>query len=117
MGLDMYACFHKQNDDETTEIAYWRKHNALHNWMQQHSGIDADKFNCIRFYLTKELLEELKEDILNCNLECTSGFFFGNTEYMQEYKEIYQGGDLNFVNEALELIKDKDNLIYYTSWW
>ena len=32
MGLDMYA--YEVSGDTKTEIMYWRKHNALHGWME-----------------------------------------------------------------------------------
>ena len=38
MGLDMYAYSVAQGgaqDGEKIEIAYWRKHNRLHGWMEE----------------------------------------------------------------------------------
>ena len=38
MGLDMYAYSVSQGgaqDGEEIELAYWRKHNRLHGWMEE----------------------------------------------------------------------------------
>ena len=40
MGLDMYSYWRSRNakpleDAERNEITYWRKHYALHQWMQE----------------------------------------------------------------------------------
>lgn len=146
MGLDMYAysvdsTYKKEVDEfnsypsnerqtlidlnhrftgDLEEIASWRKHNALHNWMEdlyREKGF-TDDFNCTMMELTREDILRLKDSIDNNNLTCTSGFFFGDTNYMEngEYEEFYKDSDLSFIEEALDELDD-GRFIYYESWW
>ncbi len=103
MGLNMYInSFDKleldsegnriSQDEEGTEICYYRKVNWLHNWMQQQyakeTGItDASEFNCVHLLLTKERLLQLQEDIMQNNIAAVSGFFFGQPEIYPEQKQ------------------------------
>ena len=124
MGLDQYAYSVPAEaviDDfsfaegEKTEIAYWRKHNALHGWMKSQfvaKGGTGD-FNCQPIRLTEDMLKELRKQIEGRTLECTSGFFFGGT---YEYDDWLAERDLQFVNEALALIIS-GGAVYYDSWW
>jgi S-methylmethionine-dependent homocysteine/selenocysteine methylase len=105
MGLDCYVRVTRNAGTEvpgetTEELWYARKLSEVHHWMQQHSGIDAEEFNCERFYLTDAVLAELEQDWQAGQLQPTSGFFFGNPNSRDE------------VNEAvvLLLIKSKQAL-------
>lgn len=127
MGLDMYAfAVHPDNakgdfeivlDDETKEeIMYWRKHNALHSWMEnlyQAKGGTAESFNCIPLRLTKEDLLELIEDAKAHKLECASGFFWGGP---YDYNEEIANEDIKFAHKALAKIY-QGFTVYYDSWW
>lgn len=119
MGLDMYAYKATSLEDEDPEqIMYWRKHNALHSWMEgQYTG--SDSFNMIKVNLTKDILLKLKEDILHNNLKAKSGFFFGDTDYMDEYENSdMQKEDLQFIENALNILETENNtVVYYDSWW
>jgi len=58
MGLDMYL-----NKVKKEEVAYWRKANAIHAWFERHLAEDEDGLeNCRSYYVSKELLEQLKHD-------------------------------------------------------
>jgi hypothetical protein len=117
MGLDCYVRVSRHEGTEVPgeqieELWYARKLNEVHGWMQQHSGIPADEFNCERLYLTEELLDELAKDWQEGQLKPTSLFFFGDPN------------SRDTVNEAvvLLLIKSKQALAagdrpYYFSWW
>jgi len=56
MGLDQYL-FGKNSDGSLTEVAYWRKANAIHGWFVNNvqNGID----DCQESIVTREQLNEL----------------------------------------------------------
>ena len=126
MGLDMYAyrVAHKDvvndfefntNQDPVNDIAYWRKFNALHGWMEnlyRERGGPKQSFNCAPIRLHLEDLDRLQRDIGENNLEPTDGFFFGSQEIYPE--DIASA--IKFIFEAREAIKQGD-AIYYDSWW
>lgn len=116
MGLDAYVRIPVITDDpdapNSKELWYGRKENEIHGWMQEHSGIPAEDFNCERLPLTTELLDSLEETMKNKGLQETTGFFFG------------RGNPVDEVNQAVaELIKVSRQAIangkepYYFSWW
>lgn len=125
MGLDMYAYsvaknpdnedlwFDRENDRE--EIAYWRKFNALHGWMEDYArdvyDFDGD-FNCVPVRLDMVALEKLRDDALNKRLTPTEGFFFGPQEIDDgDYEEV-----LDFCKKAAaEIFGGRE--VYYDSWW
>ena len=62
MGLDQYAYAKTSEDsEEQEELAYWRKHNRLHGWMEdlyrdkgnavEHEAF-GNSFNCVEVELT-----------------------------------------------------------------
>lgn len=124
MGLDMYAFafngkvekevdFDRNNITDENEIAYWRKHPNLHGWMEQlyyEKGGTDDSFNGSNVVLTKGDLDSLEQDIIDGTLPNTSGFFFGQTDGSEK------NGDLEFVQNAREAIKE-GKTVYYSSWW
>ena len=73
MGLDMYlygAIYKIDGETCSTEIkleeiAYWSKHNAIHNWFVKNvqEGVDNRAMYCVTEDCLKKLLEEnLKDD-------------------------------------------------------
>ena len=134
MGLDQYgymltgnkeeklAQYLKNGEiDERIELAYWRKHNALHNWMHkkfmEKVTDETSDFNCVPLELSVEDLDQLYEDVLNCRLECSEGFFFGGTAYMNGYKgSDLQRDDLTFVIDAKRAI-EAGNTVFYSAWY
>jgi hypothetical protein len=126
MGLDMYAYRvgkeHVVNDfefnsdqDGANDIAYWRKFNALHGWMERlyrERGGPKESFNCAPLRLHLEDLDQLQRDIGENKLEPTEGFFFGSqTIYPEDVASA-----MKFIFEAREIIKQGD-AVYYDSWW
>ena len=135
MGLDMYASrkapvilvnSKKSNNKlnisventSSQEIAYWRKHNRLHGWMErlwrEKTGDEGD-FNCKELQLELIDITNLEKAILKNELPQTEGFFFGGDSY-EDYEEYYMVDDLKFVKEARQAIMEGDEVIY-NSWW
>ena len=69
-------------------------------------------FNQEKLRLTKEDLEQLRQDLINYKLPRTSGFFFGNFPPDENSNK----DDLEFVENALKLIEN-GFAVYYDSWW
>ena len=137
MGLDQYAYATPQGTDSQEELAYWRKHNRLHGYMEQ-LWIDKGKpnapadeenpmgdFNCVPVRLTLSDLEQLEAHIHNKVLPETGGFFFGNDSYewtdedgnpFPEGDYHYKETDLQFIQDAREAIEEGKE-VYYDSWW
>lgn len=63
MGLDMYLIRMKKGVqplwEENNEVAYWRKANAIHNWMVKNVQNNVD--NCEYYPISKEQIESLKK--------------------------------------------------------
>lgn len=130
MGLDMYAFSVErtnQKDGYRTEADYqpptdnqgelifkWRKHSALHQWMQDlyyEAGGQDDTFNCVNLALSKLVLLELEDDLRSQQVESSMG-----SHYFGELTEEEVANDLEFVRIALEHI-DNGKLVYYSCWW
>lgn len=124
MGLDMYAYTRDPRqpaDAEPTQLAYWRKHNALHGWMERlwvekgcpGAAERGNSFNCLPLALTAEDLDRLEAAVRANALEPTEGFFFGPANYdTREYVE----DDLNFITLARTALAEGLH-VYYDSWW
>jgi hypothetical protein len=96
-------------------IQQWRKHPNLHGFMAVHwskaTGEKEGEFNCVKFPLTVELIDELESFVSNGLLPATEGFFFGG-DADEEYKE----EDLAFCQIAREILTDGGEVLY-DSWW
>ena len=114
MGLDAYGKV-RSPEGEVKEIAYWRKHNALHGWMEKlyrKKGGDKE-FNCVPVELNEADLEMLELVVVSAMLPETGGFFFGSdSRFCEHYKEI----TLSFIKEAREYLA-KGWKVAYDSWW
>ena len=93
MGLDQYAYARPaeldrgEDGENNEELAYWRKHNRLHGWMEdlfkdRGNAVTEESFgnsfNCVEVELTESDIEQLEAHIENRALPETGGFFFGN---------------------------------------
>ena len=135
MGLDMYAFRHKGDmiqpqekrdkldgtPREPIQFADWRKHNRLQGFMQElydkKNGADADNFNCVPLYLSKEELDMLQKQIETRTLPQTEGFFFGDDSYTWEGEQNDMNAyDLKFVKDAKDWL-DKGYKVFYECWW
>ena len=100
---------------ELTEIAYWRKFNHLHGWMEnlyREKGGQEEIFNCRTVRLELEDLARLEQALKNDELKHTPGFFFGG-------EEIYPA-DIKATNEFIATARDaiQNGLtVFYDSWW
>jgi hypothetical protein len=127
MGLDMYAFKMKakeagdtqtmadwSDDIERVEIAYWRKFNHLHGWMEalyKEKG-GTDEFNCVYVRLEQADLDRLKDALGKRQLVHTPGFFFGgDTMYSEDVEKTEK-----FIEDAKQALLDGDAVFYY-SWW
>ena len=124
MGLDMYAFAVDRNDGneqfaiaedaDKSELAYWRKFNALHGWMEQKAislGLN-ETFNCVPLQLSPAIIDELEHDVAVKALVPTAGFFFGEqTIYPEDIESTKQ-----FIKDAREAFEDGKD-VYYDSWW
>ena len=136
MGLDMYLYGATYKVDGETcaseikleEVAYWSKHNAIHNWMVKNVQNNVD--NCAMYALTEEHLKQLLaacnkvirnrtvENAMNV-LPTLSGCFFGGTDLTDDYEfEYYLDGLKYTVKVIKELLKDGEyEYYYYQSSW
>ena len=110
----------------TYDVAYWRKANAIHNWITK--CVQTTDINCTKVYLTIEQLEQLVNDCKKALtaknpeeiLPTTSGFFFGSTEYDEYYYSTIKE-TITMVEPVIEFLKahsDGDEWkVYYQAWW
>ena len=106
---------------EPIQFADWRKHNRLQGFMQElydkKNGADADNFNCVPLYLSKEELDMLQKQIETRTLPQTEGFFFGDDSYTWEGEQNdMKAYDLKFVKDAKDWL-DKGYKVFYEGWW
>lgn len=100
---------------ELTEIAYWRKFNHLHGWMEnlyREKGGQEEIFNCRTVRLELEDLARLEQALKNDELKHTPGFFFGGEEIYAE--------DIKATNAFIATARDaiQNGLtVFYDSWW
>jgi hypothetical protein len=98
-----------------SDLQYWRKHNALHGWMESlyRSKGGAEEFNCVNLNLTVEDLDALESVITNKKLAVTEGFFFGADSSQDDFQ---REEDLQFINDARKALASGQKL-FYSSWW
>ena len=105
MGLDMYltkrSAAAKNEQDEM--VACWRKANHIHGWFERNTT-DGYIENC-------ELYPVCKGD-LKCLM---AGFFFGSSEYDDDY---FMDVDdtLEIIRKVYDALQDGDELFYH-AWW
>ena len=140
MGLDMwllankefvnYVSEHRKSDSsvlraEDSVLCYWRKVNSVHNWFVENVQFGEDDQDEYEVFIDD--LESLKDDIkevlddygkAKTIMPTQGGFFFGSTEYDDEYFD-----DLSETYSALEDIINclreykGYTQISYTCWW
>ena len=117
MGLDAYGKV-KSPEGEVEEIAYWRKHNALHGWMESlyRKKGGTEEFNCVPLELNKTDLELLELVVTSGMLPETQGFFFGAPAHEREDYRDLLNSVLDFIKEARQYLS-RGWEIAYDSWW
>ena len=125
MGLDQYAHKVKRtyapttktSTVKTTEIFYWRKHNALHGWMENlhrsRQEICSDDFNGVAVKLDEKDLDKLEQDVMTFNLPQTVGFFFGADSVGDEDQKEQT---IEFIKKARKALAEGFE-VEYNSWW
>ena len=117
------------------EVGYWRKANHIHNWFIQNCAYKdecGDPIDdCRPIEITVDKLEKLLDtckkvladhSLAETLLPTTSGFFFGSTEYDEDYfREIERTVEiiepvLKFAKHKLE-IEDYVWEVYYRASW
>lgn len=112
MGLDSYVFEEntKNADEHGKEIAYWRKTWFLHELVA--SMQDDPEFNCVRFYLDKEIVQDIytelckESDRQNRSLEKFHFTESITTEDINEFKKV-----------IIYLIKNPNAKLYFYSWY
>ncbi|PSJ81230.1 phosphoglycerate kinase [Neisseria iguanae] len=132
MGLDMYGytmCAEFVGERQTdvnvreeeaeqaqlSDIAYWRKFNHLHGWMEKlyrEKYGRKESFNCCNVRLELEDLARLEADLDGGKLEHIPGFFFGGEEICPE--DIAE--TKAFIENARTAI-GAGLAVFYDSWW
>ena len=133
MGLDMYAYTMRaefvgeQQTDvkiesdadskaaQVRDIAYWRKFNHLHGWMEklyEEKGGKGNPFNCANVRLNADDLDRLEQALDEGTLEYTPGFFFGGDEIPPDY----------VADTRIFIVKARAALaggqaVFYDCWW
>lgn len=115
MGLDMYLT--TAIDD--INIISWRKANAIHKYFVD---LDGGRDECQEIKVSGKQLKELIDickEVLQDNskakelLPTQSGFFFGNTDYNENYFDIIK----ETINTLSSFTFDDDvEFIYQASW-
>lgn len=104
-----------------TQVAYWRKFNALHSWFVNHVQLGID--DCNFYELHKDHIEDLLETLQHVleekdtsDFEPIQGFFFGSTEVDDYYWEQVE----NTRDKMYRLLNDFDweneRMFYHSSW-
>ena len=136
MGLDMYLYGVTYSIDKETgyrkriieEVAYWRKQNAIHNWMVKNVQKSVD--NCAMYYVSetqiKQLLVQCKKVLENPTVEnamkhlpTKSGFFYGGTDLTDDFEMEYYIDGLKYTVKTLRSFINSDIYegYYYQSSW
>ena len=136
MGLDMYlyGAIHKIDSETCTskielkEVGYWRKQNAIHNWIVKNVQEEVD--NCAMYSISehdlKKLLLACKRVLENPTVEnamkilpTVGGFFFGGTDLTDDFELEYYLDGLKYTVKLIRELLAKDEFEYYiyqSSW-
>lgn len=110
---DVFSIFHEE--------AYWRKFNALHNWLV--SNVQDGEDECQTHEVTQKNLTQLTATLAatletkdSSKLPPASGFFFGSTEvdeyYWQDVEDAYEE-----LSELAANFDWEDKRLFYRSSW
>lgn len=107
----------------TVNVLYWRKANAIHNWIVE--NVQDGEDDCGSYHISRDNLGELAdtcaEVIKNPNsaedvMPVTSGFFFGSTEYDEYYFEEIERTRTSLMAILSNPHFDKCEFYYESSW-
>lgn len=97
---------------ETREIAYWRKHHSLHEWMEslyRSKGGTAKEFNCTAVRLAVTDLDQLERFIADA-------WGKHGDDPHDGYNPIHKRADVEFLAAARRAIVDGMAVLYH-AWW
>lgn len=109
----------------TTEVLYWRKANAIHNWFVK--NVQDGEDDCREYFVPFEKLEELRDtlseilankDKVEELLPTLHGFFFGSADYDQWYFDEIQRTE-SVLTDVINSVEEGDYGIsfhYQSSW-
>jgi hypothetical protein len=118
MGLDMYL-----SKKETSEVAYWRKANAIHGWFVNNAReVDEDILYVVSMdniitlrNICAEITLEHDEDKAMELLPPASGFFFGS-DVITDYYWDYVSEAVTTLTAIISENPDDTEFEYYASW-
>ena len=104
------------------EVAYWSKHNAIHNWMIKNiqNNIDNKAMYSLNDIHLKKLLETCNKILAKPTVEnamnllpTLNGLFFGGTDLNNdlEFKNYLDG--LKYTIKVIKKLLEKDKYEYY----
>jgi hypothetical protein len=105
-----------------SEVAYWRKANAIHQWFVD--NVQGGEDDCRSRHVTRDELKALVDickrviaepDKAKDLLPTANGFFFGGTDY-EEYYFQYLEDTVEQVEKALSKFPDDWEFEYHSSW-
>jgi len=105
-----------------SDACYWRKANQIHKWFvdKVQDGEDDCKEYEVDIKDLKELLELCKQVMdkpkkASQLLPCTSGFFFGSTDYDEYYFQQIES-TIHDLKEIIDSHGEYDTYYYSSSW-
>jgi hypothetical protein len=128
MGLDQNIYRQVKGQEDKEGVAYFRKVNFLHAWVQDHLN-GGKEHNCDMIPMHLEAIaglaqtckQVLAHPVLAMQLlPPRSGFFFGSTEvdegYLAKVQEVSDVLDVILVDEASQE-RPGERTYFYWSWW
>ncbi len=107
----------------TEEVCYWRKAKAIHRWFVDNVQYGID--DCGEYVVSAEQLQDLvnickkvKDDLSLAPelLPTRGGFFFGGTDYGNNYEEDLE----DTINNLTKVLEESDEIgsyyVYQSSW-
>jgi hypothetical protein len=99
-------------EPQAREIAYWRKHHALHEWMEglyRAKGGAAKEFNCTAVRLDAADLDLLERSV-------SEAWGKQGDDPREGYNPVHQRADIEFLAAARGAIADGMAVLYH-AWW
>ena len=105
-----------------SQLAYWRKANAIHQWFVQ--NVQGGEDECKPHYVSRAQLKTLRDicqkvlddpSLAEEYLSPADGFFFGSTE-MDEYYFKDLRSTISQIDFALMAAPEDSSFIYEASW-
>ena len=108
----------------TSQVLYWRKANAIHNWFVK--NVQDGEDDCRKYYVPLEKLIELRDtlkeilenkDKVEELLPTIHGFFFGTYNYDEYYFEEITRTEMELTKLIDDLLKNHLYESYYSFYY